>query len=319
MKEKNEKFIKNPQQTPKKKSFSITQFIRDIQSNDEQLVDIKTMDGFIKLLIMRIKSVDVTGLASQLAFFFLLSLFPLLIFLITLLPFLNMDQAQLFLYIREYAPVSVANLIESTLGEVLKNRNSGLLSVGIIATIWSASKGMNALTKALNRSYFVENRGSFYITRGMSIVFTVMLIAVLVSALVLPIFGQQIGMFVFSYLGLENNFLQVWGKLRLTIPPLLIFVVFLLVYWIVPNIKLSAKSVIPGAVFSTVGWIVTSYAFSFYVGNFSNYSNTYGSIGTIIVLMMWLYFSGIILMIGGQINAVMLERAKALKTIKLVP
>ncbi|NYF26299.1 YihY/virulence factor BrkB family protein [Sporosarcina sp. JAI121] len=290
---------------------AVMKFLDDVKDGDLEDFDVTTTNGFLKELLVRIKKVDVTGLGSQLAFFFLLSLFPLLIFVMTLLPFLNLDQDQIFLLIRDYAPDSVGMLIEDTIGDILKNRNGGLLSIGIVATIWSASKGMNALTKALNRSYFTEESRSFFVARGMSVVFTVMLIAVLIVALVLPVFGQQIGVLVFSYLGLEEGFLLLWGSLRWILPPVLIFSVFSLVYWLVPNLKIYYKSVIPGALFATIGWILTSLAFSYYVSNYGNYSNTYGSIGAIIVLMMWLYFSAIILMLGGQLNAVMTERKQA--------
>ena len=168
-------------------------FFDDVKEGGLDEFDVTTTSGFLKELLVRIKKVDVTGLGSQLAFFFLLSLFPLLIFIMTLLPYLNFNQAEVFLLIRDYAPESVAMLIEDTLNEILKNRNGGLLSIGALATVWSASKGMNALTKALNRSYFTEESRSFIMARGMSVVFTVMLIAVLLVALILPVFGQQIG------------------------------------------------------------------------------------------------------------------------------
>ncbi|MFD1204453.1 YihY/virulence factor BrkB family protein [Sporosarcina contaminans] len=286
-------------------------FFEDVKEGDLEKFDVTTANGFWKELLVRIKKVDITGLGSQLAFFFLMSLFPLLIFIITLLPYLHLDQSQIFLFIRDYAPESVYNLIHDTLGEILENRNGGLLSIGILATIWSASKGMNALTKALNRSYFVDETRSFLVARGMSIVFTVALIAVLIVALLLPVFGQQIGSLVFSYFGLEEGFLKLWGSLRWLLPPILIFVVFSAIYWVVPNLKIQLRSVLGGALFATVGWILTSLAFSYYVGNFGNYSKTYGSIGAIIVLMLWLYFSAIILMLGGQLNAVMTERKQA--------
>ncbi len=285
-------------------------FFDDVKEGEIDEFDVTTTSGFLKELLVRIKKVDVTGLGSQLAFFFLLSLFPLLIFIMTLLPYLNFNQAEVFLLIRDYAPKSVAMLIENTLNEILKNRNGGLLSIGALATVWSASKGMNALTKALNRSYFTEESRSFIMARGMSVVFTIMLIAVLLVALILPVFGQQIGVLAFSYMGLEEGFLTLWAGLRWLVPPVLIFFVFSLIYWLVPNLKIQFKSVLPGALFATVGWILTSLAFSFYVGSYGNYSSTYGSIGAIIVLMMWLYFSAIILMLGGQLNAVMLERTQ---------
>ncbi|MFD1927831.1 YihY/virulence factor BrkB family protein [Sporosarcina siberiensis] len=292
---------------------SVMKFFNDVKDGEVESFDVTTASGFIKELLTRIKKVDVTGLGSQVAFFFLLSMFPLLIFIFTLLPYLNLDQEQILIFIRDFAPASVALLIEDTLGEVFNNRNSGLLSIGAIATVWSASKGMNALTKALNRSYFKEETRPFLISRGMSVVFTIMLIAVLVIALVLPIFGQQIGMIVFSYLGLEHNFVQIWNSFRWVFPLVLIFLVFTVIYWVVPNLKLHIKSVFPGAAFATIGWIITSLGFSFYVSSYGNYSNTYGSIGGIIVLMMWLYFSSIILMLGGQINAVMDERKNSIQ------
>lgn len=270
--------------------------------------DVTSSKGFFKELLARIQHVDVTGLGAQLAFFFLLSLFPLLIFMVTLLPYLNLQEDQLFIILRTYAPGEVYMLIDGTLDEVLSDRNGGLLSVGIIATIWSASNGMNALIKSLNRSYELEETRPFFIARGISVIFTLLLIALFVVALALPIFGEQIGTFLFSYLGYEQGFLVVWNQVRWTIPPVMIFIVFMLLYWIAPNRKLYLKSVIPGAIFATVGWIVVSLGFSLYVSSFGNYSATYGSIGGIIVLMMWLYFSGTILMVGGQINAVMQER-----------
>ncbi|WP_370644772.1 YihY/virulence factor BrkB family protein [Sporosarcina sp. ACRSL] len=289
----------------------IMKFFADVKDGDLEKFDVTTTKGFWKELLVRIRIVDITGLGSQLAFFFLLSLFPLLIFLITLLPFLNIDESQVFLFIRDYAPESVYTLVHTTIEEILESRNGGLLSIGALATIWSASKGMNALTKALNRSYHVEESRSFIVARAMSVVFTIALIVVLVIALVLPVFGQQIGTLAFSYFGMEAGFLKFWGSMRWVIPPILIFLVFSALYWAVPNLKIRLKSAIPGALFATAGWILTSYAFSFYVGNFGNYSKTYGSIGGIIVLMMWLYFSAIILMLGGQLNAVMTERKQA--------
>ena len=254
---------------------AVMKFVDEVKGGEIDQFDVTTTIGFVKELLTRIKKVDVTGLGSQLAFFFLLSLFPLLIFLFTLLPYLNLDEGQIFIMIREYAPVSVALLIEDTLDEILKNRNGGLLSIGALATVWSASKGMNALSKALNLSYFTKETRSFIFSRGMSIVFTLMLIGVLLIALILPIFGQQIGMLVFSYLGLEEGFLRLWNGLRWFIPPVLIFTVFSLVYWIVPDLKIRFISVVPGAIFATVGWIITSLGFAFYVGNYGSYSATY--------------------------------------------
>ncbi|SIT93143.1 YihY/virulence factor BrkB family protein [Edaphobacillus lindanitolerans] len=283
-------------------------FVEDVNDGDLVRFDVTTGQGFFKELLTRIKMVDVTGLGSQLAYFFLLSMFPLLIFLLTLLPYLNIDQSAIFSFLKEYAPANVYSIIDSTVGEILDTRRGGLLSFGIIGTIWSASSGMNRLSKALNQSYFAKEKRSYFVTRGLSVVFTLALVAVVAVALALPVFGQQIGQTLFSYFGLEQGFLTLWNSIRWVIPPVLIFTVFTLIYWLVPDAKVRFKDAVPGGIFSTVGWILTSLGFSFYVGNFGNYSNTYGSIGGIIVLMIWMYLSAMILIVGGQINAVMQER-----------
>ncbi|WP_153731746.1 YihY/virulence factor BrkB family protein [Sporosarcina obsidiansis] len=290
------------------KTARVKGFVKDIKDGEENDFNPATTSGFFKELIIRVKEMDVSAAGSQLAFFFLLSLFPLLIFLFTLLPYLHLDQSQIFMFIREYAPGSTADLIETTLSEVLDNRNGGLLSIGILATIWSASKGMGAVSKGLNEAYEVDEDRNFFVSKGLSIAFTIMLIGTVVVALVLPVFGEPIGRVLFSVFGLEDSFLSMWTNIRLFIPPVLIFVVFSLLYWLVPDIRLSYKSVIPGSIFATLGWIITSVAFSFYISNFGSYANTYGSIGGIIVLIMWLYLSAIILMLGGLINAVMKDR-----------
>ena len=278
--------------------------------------DLTSWSGYFKYLMAQLKEVDLSGLGAQLAYFFLLSLFPLLIFMVTLLPYLNLDEAQVYRFLENYAPGEVYALIEATLSDVLQNRNGGLLSFGIIATIWSASNGMNAIVKSLNRSYGIDESRPSFIVRLLSFVFTILIILLFAVALVLPVFGRQIGTVLFSYFGLEEGFINIWNSIRWTISPLIIFIVLSALYWLVPNTKLTIKSVLPGALFATIGWILTSLAFSFYVSNYGNYSNTYGSIGGIIVLMLWLYFTGNILLMGGQVNAVMRERQAQLNAKK---
>lgn len=270
--------------------------------------DVTTTSGFLKELLQRIKDVDVPGLGAQLAFFFLLSIFPLLIFLVTLLPYLSLSEEQIFSYMQEVVPGEVYVLIESTLQEILTSQNTGLLSFGILATIWSASLGMDSLIKSLNTSYKVTENRPLLIARGMSILMTILLIFILIIALALPVFGEQLGLLIFSFLGLEEGFLALWSSIRFTIPTIITFVACAIIYWLAPNVKMNILSVLGGAAFAAIGWLVISYLFSIYISNFGNFSATYGSIGGVIILMLWLYISAMVLIIGGQINAVMKER-----------
>lgn len=257
---------------------------------------------FLTLLTKRVLHDDVFGLAAQLAYFFLLSLFPLLIFLATLVSFLPLSQPEILGFVKDFAPTETFLLIETNLNDILEKRN-GLLSFGILATIWSASNGINAIVKAFNHAYDVKESRSFLVARGMSILLTFAMIFVIIVALLLPVFGKQIGMFLFSALGLSEEFLSTWNALRWVVSSLILFTVFVGLYWIAPNKKFKCIRAVPGALFATIGWVLVSLAFSYYVSNFGNYSATYGSIGAIIVLMIWFYISGIVMIIGGEINA----------------
>lgn len=264
--------------------------------------------SLIKLLWHRIEEDDLNGLSAQLAYFFLLALFPLLIVLFTLLPYLQIPQQDMLGVIREFAPVETINLIEKNVNYVMNHRNGGLLSFGIIGTIWSASNGINAIVRAFNKAYNVKESRTFLVSRGMAILLTFGMIFVFILAIILPIFGKEIGIFLFSYLGYKTEFLRLWNMLGWFGSAIILFLIFTGLYWIAPNVKLRCRSAFPGAAFATFGWIVSSLGLSFYVDNISNYSLMYGSIGTIIVLMIWLYLSAFIIILGGEVNAFYSEK-----------
>ncbi|WP_045524411.1 YihY/virulence factor BrkB family protein [Neobacillus niacini] len=275
----------------------------------EKVVNVRK--SLLRLLWHRIEEDDIPGLSAQLAYFFLLSLFPLLILIFSLLPYLPIPYPDILGSIREFAPPQTMDLIEKNVHYVMNNRNGGLLSIGVIGTIWSASNGIHALVRAFNKAYNVNESRSFIVSRGMAVLLTVGMIIVFIVALLLPIFGREIGVFLFSYLGFTKEFLRIWDMLRLVVSAIILFIIFTGLYWIAPNIKLRCRSAFPGAAFATVGWILSSYALSYYVGNFNNFSLTYGSIGAIIVLLIWLYISGFIIIIGGEINAFYTEKNKS--------
>jgi membrane protein len=270
----------------------------------------KRSKPLIKALIERMNETDIPGIAAQLAYFFLLSLFPLLIFTVSLLPYLPISQEDLIKSVLNFAPEGTMAFIQSTLIEVMSSKNTGLLSIGILGTLWSASNAMNNIIKAMNRAYDVAETRSFVVVRLMSIVLTIAMIFVVIIALVLPVFGEQIGTFLFSYLGFSYEFKYVWTVVRWLMTPIVIFTVFLGIYFFAPNRKIPLKTAIPGAIFSSIGWIVVSFLFSYYVSNFAGYSSTYGSIGGIIILMVWFYLTGIIILAGGEINGLLTERKR---------
>ncbi|EFD90544.1 YihY family protein [Listeria monocytogenes FSL J2-071] len=253
---------------------------------------------------------DVSGNAAQLAYYMLFSIFPMLLIAATLLAYLHIDKDSVFNMIKEFAPDQIMDFLEENLNNLLTQKNGGLLSIGIIATLWSASNGMNAVMKSLNKAYGVTNKRNYVVQRLLSMFFTLAMLATVGATLLLLVFGQQIGMFLINHLNFSEDFLSFWNNLRWTVTLIVIFVVFTFLYWVAPNRRSTLISVLPGALFSTIGWTVASLGFAYYVNNFGNYSATYGSIGVIIILMLWFYLTGIILMIGGELNATLAIRKK---------
>lgn len=264
---------------------------------------------FIKGIINNLQADDIFGLAAQLAYFFLLSMFPLFIFLFTLVAYLPYSQEEILRTLQTVVPAESMDLIAGSLNEVMQG-NVKLLSLGALGTVWSASQGLHAIINAFNRAYDVGETRSYFIARGMSIMLTFAMIFVFLVALFLPVFGKQIGFFLFSELGISDQFIKVWSMLRWIIGSIVLFIVFIMLYWIAPNKKLKCVSVFPGAFFATIGWVGVSFVFSFYVDRFGNYTTTYGSLGGIIVLMIWFYLSGLMIIMGGEINALVGKKKK---------
>ncbi|KKK34225.1 ribonuclease BN [Salinicoccus sediminis] len=269
---------------------------------------IKGDPNFFQSLMFQFSKDNTSGMAAQLAYYFLLAIFPLLIFLLTLVPLFQIDQATLTQMIQDYAPADIAGTLEGIISDVMTSSSGGLLSVGLIVTLWSASNGMTALMNAFNVAYDIEDNRNFIVAKLLSIVFTVILALSVILTFVLIVFGEQIGNLMFGVIGLDQQFQTLWNLIRSVLPLLLVFVVFLVMYTTAPNIRLKVKSVIPGTLFTTVTFLVASWVFSFYISNFGNYSATYGSIAGVIILILWLYITGVIIILGAQINAIMHKR-----------
>lgn len=260
-----------------------------------------------KELVEHINDADVMGLSAQLAYFFLLSVFPFLLFLVTLLGFFPIDDRAFLEYVATYLPAEVVSMVDSNLTNIINSRSGGLLSVSIIGTLWSASNGFNAISKSFNKAYRVEENRSFILNRLISLGLMIGLVFMIAIALVLSVFGRVIGEEIFHFIGLDD-FLNVWNIIRWVATSITFFVALLLLYKLAPNEKVLFRHAIWGAVFATVFWQLTSLGFSYYVDTLGNYSATYGSLGTVIILMIWFYIFGIIITTGGVINAYIKER-----------
>jgi len=259
---------------------------------------------FSKDFIKRFSEHDVVGLSAQLAYFFLLSIFPFMIFLVALMGYIPIPY-DFQITLTRYMPEKALEIFN----ENLDTKSGGLLSVGLIGTIWSASNGINAVIKAFNRAYEVDEDRSFFKARLIAIVLTIAMIIVIIVALLLPVFGKAIGLYIFSWLGVSDAFLAIWNALRWVVSSVIILFVLVSLYVLAPNRHVNIKQAFFGALFATIGWQVSSFVFSFYVSlSATTYSATYGSLGGVIFLMIWFYLTGMIIILGGEMNAMLKER-----------
>lgn len=263
---------------------------------------------FVKELIERFKEAEVLGLSAQLAYFFLLSLFPFLMFLITLLGYLPVDNRLILELLSEYLPQDVTMMIEQNLTQLINHRSSGLLSIGAIGTLWSASNGFNALRRSFNKAYGVEKSRNYIMSRIIAIGLMFTIIFAIVIALLLPVFGNIIGNFLIQINFVSGAFEIMWNSFRWIMSTILFFCLFYVLYKLGPNYEKRKNYVLWGTLFATIMWQITSFGFAFYVDTLGNFSITYGSLGTVIVLMIWFYLSGIIITTGGVINAQITKR-----------
>lgn len=262
---------------------------------------------FLKLLVLRIIKNDIPGTSAQMSYYLVMAFFPFIIFLITTLSYSNLFEYSLPDFLARIMPENTADFLINIIDELLEARSGSLLSVSMLTTIFFASKGVNAIIIGINRSFLVtENRGFFKKT-AISFIFTILFAFSINFLFIFIIMGQVITELVVIFLGITDFSAQLWGLIRIGITLGFIFLVISFVYIYFPNLKprLKIKDVIWGSIFSTLFWLISSFLFSFYVNNFSNYTLIYGSIAGIIVFLLWLFISSIILLTGAEINALL--------------
>ncbi|MEM5785747.1 MAG: YihY/virulence factor BrkB family protein [Syntrophobacteraceae bacterium] len=260
---------------------------------------------FVKKLWTQSLEDGVTDLAAQLAFYFMLSIFPFLVFAVTLLGYSNIAAGDVLGLLRQVAPSGALEIIESNLHDILSSKRSGLLSFGILGTVWTASGALSAVIRALNRAYQVEEGRSFIKTRALAVLLTLGMVLTILVTLLLPVFGDLIRALISRFVVIPEFYSTIWNVARFLLSSCIMAGAFICIYYLAPNLRLRLSEVVAGAVFAMIGWQFVSLGFSYYLGNFANYSATYGSLGAIIALMIWFYLTGLILILGGELNAVL--------------
>ena len=248
------------------------------------------------------------GRAAELSYYFLLALFPLLIFLTSIIGIVlgsgtGMRHA-LFNYLAQIMPPSAYQLISATMYEVSNSSGGGKISFGLLAALWAASNGMGAITESLNIAYDVEETRPWWKTRLVAIGLTVSLSVLIIGALVLVVFGGRIGEGLANTYGFSSAFALTLKIVQWPVVFFTMVLAFALIYYFAPDLRRQPwQWLTPGAAIGVVLWLLVSLAFRVYLHFFDSYSATYGSLGAVIILMLWLYFTGAAVLIGGEINS----------------
>lgn len=262
---------------------------------------------FIRKLLHRLREDRVTASGAQLAYFIVLSIFPFTIFLLNILSFTPYLKEDIIAPLVIILPVDLQRLILNLVSETVRSSSETLLSISALMGLWAASKGALAFIRIMNDAYRVKETRSYIYTRFLSIVFTLGLLLAFTLALLALVFGEFLASRVFFYIGFARSFISFWTYFRTLLALGLMIIIFTLIYKFAPALEsemtISFSQAFPGAVFSSLGWVITSLGFSYYVNNLGNFAKMYGSLAAVVILLFWLYMTSIIVIMGGEVNA----------------
>ena len=260
---------------------------------------------FLHKLWNKVFEDDVFGRAAQLAYYWLFSLFPLLIFLTALLAYLPIPRKLDYWLgaLNNVLPVEAYILVDRTFHEIVSRQRGRLLSFSIFVAVWASSAGMEAIIGSINRAYRNTALRPWWREKLLSIGLTLGLAVFVLSALSLIFFGESLGLSLARFFGLSAMFRTAFAVAQWPLVSILILIGVDLIYYFAPNFKQKWRWFTPGAVFAVVCWLLISFGLRHYLSRFGNYSATYGALGGVMMLMLWFYLTGIAILVGGEINA----------------
>jgi membrane protein len=266
-----------------------------------------------KRLFKKVGEDDVSGAAAELAYRFFLAVFPFFIFLAALGGFaasaldVQNPTDEVMDALGDTLPEDAAGVLRTQLEGVLEERNSGLLSIGILGAVWAASSGIGALMKKTNVIFGVDETRPIWMKYAIAVGLTLAGAGLLLVAFSVFFAGQIYGPQIAGEVGLSGTTATLVNLARLPVAVLIILMAVAFLFWRAPNTNLPIKWLTPGAVFFALAWLVATLLFGFYVSNFSSYNATYGALGGVVVLLIWFYLTAFLLLLSAELNVVLAE------------
>lgn len=267
---------------------------------------------FAKRVYRHFSDHAVSDTAATLSYYFIFSLFPFLFFLATLTAYLPLQGSvdTMLDRIRPVLPSEATDLVHQHVTALIAQPRPRFVTISLLFTLYSASRGVDAVRKGLNLAYDVTEKRSWWKSELLAFGATIGGALLLLFGVTGLVAGGDAGSWIARHLGIEWEYLLIWRWLRWPVTAAVVMLCAALSYYFLPNVEQKFKYITPGSVLGTLAWLGASYGFSVYVGHFGNYNVTYGSIGGVIILMTWFFISGLIFLMGGEINAI-LEHASA--------
>lgn len=263
----------------------------------------KKVTGIMK----KISGDHVSAYAAQSAFFMMLSLIPIIMLLMTLVRYTPITQGNIMEIAYEIFPKTISSTIISIIDEVYSQTGT-TVSVTILVTMWSAGKGVMAISNGLNTMKGIAETRNYVAVRIRAAIYTVLFVVAIVLSLVLLGFGNSISILVNQYIPVFGYITDFIIEIRTITTICVLIVVSTCIYQFLPNKRGKLKYQLPGAIFTAFGWTFASFLFSVYMDIFKGFANMYGSLTTIVLIMLWLYFCMYVILLGGEINILLEER-----------
>ncbi|MFW7420224.1 YihY/virulence factor BrkB family protein [Vagococcus fluvialis] len=255
-----------------------------------------------KIFIETFQQAEVNIYAIVITYYLLLSFFPLLIALGNILPFLNLNTENVLPYIQELLPEKVYTTLSETITSLLTTSSGGLLSISALGTFWAVSKGINGIRISLDKAYGVQKEKLQFLRRLFSFLMVFLLILSIFFLLLIMGFGQTILEYVLPIFGLPEEILVTFKTLRWPLTSAVLLVILIMLYYFVPSAKVHFRTILPGAIFTTISWMTVTQFYSIYISYFSKRINSYGVIGSFIFFILWLNIASTLIIVGGVIN-----------------
>ena len=273
----------------------------------------KKIKMFVTELVIKVIENDLISMANALTFKLLLGSFPFIIFLITLIAFLNLRTDTFINSLAQDMPVEIMNIINLVIDEVVNTKRISLLSSSLLISLYSASSGFYYVIKGFNQAYGIDDDRGIIRTRAISFALVLIFCGIIIGSLYLVIFSDIVNMLIVKNTFLEAIPTEINSLRGYTINAMVLLGMIIIMYKLALAKKTCIKELLPGALFTILSWLVLSKGFNIYVNNFSKYSMVYGSIGGVFVFAIWLNLLAYVLLIGGQINAIFYERKRGVK------